>query len=190
MARIQMIRHGKPSSVWGQSDDGDPGLDDRGREQARAARDALLALPDDIRPRLVLSSPLRRCRETAEPFAAALGVPLEIDPAVGEIPTPAALSLAERPIWLRKAFAGTWADIVGDLDYEVWRRQVVEAVKARAGYAVFSHYVAINAVVSFVTGDDRVLGFRPDHASITSFDVEDGALSLAMLGREAETQVL
>jgi broad specificity phosphatase PhoE len=186
MSRVYLIRHGKPSSTWGEADH-DPGLDETGKAQARAAAEALMALPD--RPQRVVSSPLRRCRETAEPFAQALGVAIEIDARVGEIPTPAALSAEERPAWLRKAFGGRWAEIEGDLDYEVWRGQVAEAVAAHAGAAVFSHYVAINAAVSLASGDERVMGFRPDHCSITVLEARDG-LILIEKGREAATQVL
>ena len=68
MARLYLIRHGRPSATWGGHDD-DPGLDEAGDLQARAARDWLLSRPDGERPRLVVSSPLRRCRETAQPTA-------------------------------------------------------------------------------------------------------------------------
>jgi broad specificity phosphatase PhoE len=188
MSRLYMIRHGKPASTWGQSSDLDPGLDELGDAQARGARDALLAVSDP--PKRVVSSPLRRCRETAAPFAEAIGVQLEIDPAFGEIPTPAHLSLEERPAWLRKAFGGRWSEINGDLDYEVWRRDVVAALHRYPGAAIFSHYVAINAAVSCLTGTDLVLSFRPDHCSITTFELNGPTLSLAARGREAETQVL
>src|SRR6185312_11670316 len=117
MARLYLIRHGKPSATWG-GDDEDPGLDETGQAQARAARDWLMALPAGERPTKVVSSPLRRCRETAQPTAEALGVEVEIDAGVGEIPTPKALSMAERPAWLQNAFGGTWAAIEGDLDYD------------------------------------------------------------------------
>ena len=87
MTRLYLIRHGKPAAVWGEADE-DPGLDETGRAQAEAARDYLMSLPEADRPKRVVSSPLRRCRETAMPTAQALGVDLEIDAAVGEIPTP------------------------------------------------------------------------------------------------------
>ena len=141
-------------------------------------------------PTRVVSSPLRRCRETARPFAEAIGVTLEIDPAFGEIPTPAHLTLEERPTWLRKAFGGRWSEITGDLDYEVWRRDVAAALHRYPGTAVFSHYVAINAAVSSLTGSDLVLSFRPDHCSITTLALEGANLSVLSRGREAETQVL
>lgn len=192
MTRTYMIRHGKPAATWGDSnDDGDPGLDDVGRAQAQAAAEALLALPVQERPTRVVSSPLRRCRETAAPFAAALGVELIIDPMVGEIPTPSIVSHDDRGAWLRNAFAGRWGEIVGDLDYDAWRRGVAAAVAGYPETAVFSHYVAINAAVSTAEGHDLVMGFRPDHCSIQTFEVgADGALILVARGREAATQVL
>lgn len=189
MPRLYLIRHGRPASNWG-GDDADPGLDDVGRGQAEAARDWLLARPTAERPRRVVSSPLRRCRETAEPTARALGVEIEIDPLVGEIPTPQALHPSERASWLRTVFQGAWADIKGDLDYDEWRREIVGALRARGDTAVFSHYVAINAVVSHLLGDDRVLSFRPDHASITVLETDGSALTLVTRGREAATGVL
>lgn len=190
MSRLFMIRHGKPKSTWGQSSDDDPGLDEAGIAQAEAARDALMALSEEFRPISVVSSPLRRCRETAEPFARALGVEVEIDPIFGEIPTPVALAHPERPGWLRRAFAGRWQDIDGDLDYDQWRRAIAAAAAARPNTAIFSHYVAINGVVSLLCGSDAVLTFRPDHASITTLETADGALSLIERGQEAATQVL
>ncbi|MES2036040.1 MAG: histidine phosphatase family protein [Pseudomonadota bacterium] len=188
--RVYMIRHGKPSSTWGDADE-DPGLDEAGQAQARAAAEALLALPEAERPTRVVSSPLRRCRETAAPFAAALGVEVTIDPMVGEIPTPSTVSHDDRGDWLRTAFAGRWQEIVGDLDYDDWRRGVAAAVAGYPGTAVFSHYVAINAAVSTAEDSDLVMGFRPDHCSIQTFEAHDDArLILIAKGREAATQVL
>lgn len=189
MPRLYLIRHGKPSATWGGHDD-DPGLDDAGQAQARAARDWLLSRPAAERPSLVVSSPLRRCQETAEPTAAALGVPLEVDPIVGEIPTPRALSAEARPGWLRQAFEGTWQAIEGDLDYDAWRADIVASLVARGNTAVFSHYVAINGAVSKLLGDDRVLAFRPDHASITILETDGRTLTLVQKGAEASTGVL
>lgn len=189
MSKVYMIRHGKPASTWGDADP-DPGLDATGRAQAVAAAAALMALPVADRPVRVVSSPLRRCRETAEPFAQALGVTLEIDPRVGEIPTPSGLSADERPAWLKAAFGGLWRDIVGDLNYLDWRAGVSAAVAGYPQTAVFSHYVAINAAVSLCQGDDRVLCCQPDHTSILTFEADNDVLRLVSLGQQASTQVL
>lgn len=189
MARLYLIRHGKPAATWGGHDE-DPGLDETGKVQAAAARDWLLSLPEAERPKQAVSSPLRRCRETAEPTAQALGVTLEIDRAVGEIPTPKALSAEARPSWLQKAFQGTWSGIEGDLDYDQWRSDIVSSLVRRGHTAVFSHYVAINGAVSKLLGDDRVLAFRPDHTSITILETDGETLTLITKGPEASTGVL
>jgi broad specificity phosphatase PhoE len=189
MSIVHVIRHGRPASSWGGGDE-DPGLDDVGREQARAVAEEILALPQEQRPGRVVSSPLRRCRETAQPLADALGLDLLIDPRVGEIPTPAALSHEERPAWLRQAFGGRWDQIVGDLDYVAWTQDVAGALREHGGAAVFSHFVALNAAVSAATGQAEVMGFRPDHCSRTVFAIDGDRLILAEKGREARSQVL
>ncbi|HWT51748.1 MAG TPA: histidine phosphatase family protein, partial [Caulobacter sp.] len=83
MNRVHVIRHGRPASSWGGVDD-DPGLDEVGHVQATEIAREILILPVDQRPTRVVSSPLRRCRETARPLAEALGVEVIIDPRVGE----------------------------------------------------------------------------------------------------------
>ena len=187
MALVHVIRHGKPAATWGGGDD-DPGLDAIGHAQADAVAEAILALRE--RPARVVSSPLRRCRETAEPLARALGVDLVIDPRVGEIPTPDGLSHEERPAWLKRAFEGRWDEIQGDLDYVAWARGVAAALRAHAGAAVFSHFVALNAAVGVATGQAQVMAFRPDHCSRTVFEIDGDRLILVAKGREAQSQVL
>ena len=189
LQRLYLIRHGKPASTWGEGTD-DPGLDETGHAQAAAARDWLMALPPGEQPARVVSSPMNRCRETAAPTARALGVEAEIDPRVGEIPTPQAVRHDERSTWLQDAFAGTWSQIKGDLDYDAWRRGIAASLVTRGGAAVFSHYVAINAVVSLLVGDDRVAAVRPDHASITVLETDGQVLTLVAKGREATTSIL
>lgn len=191
MTRVYLIRHGKPRSGWGdEGADPDPGLDDVGRTQAQAASDWLMALPAQARPTHVLTSPLKRCRETALPFALALDVEPRVERLVAEIPTPSTLSEQERGPWLRAAFQQTWAEVTGDIDYADWRYRVARAVAGHGSAAIFTHFVAINAAVSAATGDERVLGFRPDHASITVLESDGTSLRLVQKGREAETGVL
>jgi broad specificity phosphatase PhoE len=188
MTHLYLIRHGRPAAGWGEDDD--PGLDEVGRAQAEKVAQWLIQRPDDQRPRCVVSSPLRRCRETAEPFAQGLGLTIEIDRAVGEIPTPAGLSASDRPAWLREAMGGDWSGIKGDIDYAAWRDGVVGALVRHAGAAVFSHFVAINAALSALAQDPRVIVFRPDHTSVTVLLAGPEGLSLVERGAEAATRVL
>jgi broad specificity phosphatase PhoE len=191
MARLYMIRHGKPLATWGEHADPDPGLDETGAGQAREASRALLALPPDRRPTRVMSSPLRRCRETALPFATAIVVGVDVEARFGEIPSPAALAQEARGPWLRNAFQSQWSQVKGDIDYDIWRAAVGEALaELTTDTAVFSHFVAINAALACVTGERQVLTFRPDYTSITVFEVDHGRLTLVERGPEAATQVL
>eukprot|EP01035_Chromulina_nebulosa_P000067 gene66-102_t len=82
------------------------------------------------------------------------------------------------------------AAIEGDLDYEVWRSDIVASLVRRGNTAVFSHYVAINGAVSKLLGDDKVLAFRPDHTSITILETDGETLTLVARGAEASTGVL
>src|SRR5258708_29276188 len=100
------------------------------------------------------------------------------------------LAAEARGPWLRKSFAGTWGQIEGDLDYDAGRRAITASLAARGNTAVFSHYVATNAVVSQLMDDPRVLAFRPDHTSITVLETDGVNLTLVEKGREATTGVL
>jgi broad specificity phosphatase PhoE len=182
---LYLVRHGKAASGYGDSED--PGLDDTGRAQAVRAADELQALPIRLP---VYTSPLRRCRETAQPLAEAWNVQPIVLSEIGEVPSPP-LSLKERQEWLRNGMGANWANLQasappGSPDYAGWRSALIGAIRAMTGDAViFTHFIAINVVVGAARGSDKVLSFRPDHASITRIDVAADAISIAALGREA-----
>ena len=192
MRTVHLIRHGKPISNWGEvGADPDPGLDAQGISQAEEAAQVLAALPEDARPVRIVSSPLRRCRETAEPLSRLLGLPVEIEPGVAEIPSPKGLAGGARTDWLRGAFSKTWRQIEGDIDYALWAANVARTVAQYPGGAVFSHFVSINAAASFALQNELVVQFEPGHASITRFQIEPGGgLLLVEKGASAVTQVL
>jgi len=185
VATLFLVRHAHAAASYG--DSADPGLDDVGRAQAEAAGRELAARLS-VLP--VYSSPMQRCRETAAPLAATWGAPATILAAVGEIPAPP-ISLSERQAWLRKATAGTWAEMKRDAppgspDFDAWRAALLGALRGMTADAViFSHYIAINAVVGAAQGDDRVICFRPDYVSVTAIEVSSGMISVRELGRQA-----
>lgn len=182
MATIYLVRHGRAAAGWDRARD--PGLDATGRQQARDAAGCLRARG----PLPVISSPLARARETAAALAGLWQVPVRIEPRVGEIPSPVS-ALAERGRWLRQVMAGRWSDL--DAPLAAWRRGVLEALASLAqDSVVFTHFVAINAAVAAATGDDRVVVFHPDHASVTVLVTAPGGLSLVAKGRQAQTRVV
>jgi broad specificity phosphatase PhoE len=178
-----MVRHGQAAAGWG--DDLDPGLSDLGRAQAIATADALAS----IGPQPIIASPLRRCRETAAPLARLWGVDPLIEPAVGEIVSPADhAGLAARSAWLHAAMQGTWSAL--DPSLHAWREAVIECITAiEVDTVVHSHFIAINVVVGAATGDDRVVCFAPDNGSWTVLDVTGRSIEVVELGRQATTEV-
>ena len=179
---IYLIRHGEPSAGWG--DHLDPGLSPLGQKQAEAAADAL-ARAGAMR---AITSPMARCRETARPFEKQRETHARIEPGVGEVRAPAGTSAADRPAWLQGVMGGTWADT--GAAFANWRAGVLKAVEACPDdTAIFSHFVAINTLVGLLTGDDRVVVFKPGHCSITKLARRSGKLVVVELGSEAATVV-
>ncbi|MEM9668854.1 MAG: histidine phosphatase family protein [Pseudomonadota bacterium] len=176
---IFLVRHGEAAASWGEHDD--PGLSDTGRDQAERAALELMALG----AHQSVTSPMRRCRETAEAFEDLAGLSSRVENAVSEIKTPD--GVADRVSWLREVMAGDWPADLAD-----WRSRAFDAIaNLPDGTAVFSHFVAINAIVGSLTSDPRVLVFKPGHCSVTQLRRgADSKLSVEAMGSEAVTRVL
>jgi broad specificity phosphatase PhoE len=182
MTRLYLVRHGRAAAGW--DTDPDPELDAVGRAQASAVATEL----GPFGPLPVVSSPLRRCRDTAAVIAAGWAVEVSVDPAVAEIPSPEGVPMGERVPWLRNAMQGTWAEL--GTRYTDFRDGVVARLRAFAADAVVvSHFVAINAVIGVATGDDRLVVRRLDNCSVTTVDMLDGRVRLVEGGREADTLI-
>jgi broad specificity phosphatase PhoE len=184
MTRLWLVRHGRAAAGW--NVDPDPNLDDVGRDQALRVADRLAT---EARGAAVLTSPLARCRETALPIASRLGTEPVVRPQLTEIPSPEGIALAGRVEWLRAAMAGTWADL-GE-PWVGYRDGVVRFVASQSVDAVLvTHFVAINAVLGVVVGDDRLVVRRPDNCSVTILERDDDlTLRLVEDGREADTLI-
>lgn len=186
MKRIYLVRHGRAAAGW--DTDPDPGLDDLGREQASRTANELGRLT----PMATFSSPLRRCRETASFLLAEWRLEhsvLTIAEEVREIPSPPEIPMGERVPWLRSAMAGRWSDL--GTRYTEFRDGVVRFVASRPSDSViFSHFIAINAVIGSCIGDDRMVIDSLDNASVTVVEVgDDGELRLVERGRQADTLI-
>ncbi len=188
MSILYMIRHGEAASGW--DADMDPGLSEKGRAQSDHVARKIETRVGRKLP--LISSPLRRCRETSDPLATLWSATARIEPRVGEIPSPIE-NLKDRGEWLRAFMSGTWSEGLktqGHLDLNVWRQGVTEALIALSeDTVIFSHFVAINAAMSAAINDDRVLSFRPDNCSLTVFETDGKTLTLLERGQEAVTRV-
>jgi broad specificity phosphatase PhoE len=182
MTRVYLVRHGRASAGW--DVDPDPDLDEFGWTQAHAVAETLAPYG----PCEILSSPLLRCRSTAVPTATSWGVTPRIEPAVAEIPSPDGVSMSDRVTWLRSAMTGTWSALGSR--YVDYRDQVVARVAAcTEDTVIFSHFVAINAVIGVCIADDRLVIRSLDNCSVTVVEVSPGGLTLVEAGHEADTLI-
>jgi broad specificity phosphatase PhoE len=136
----------------------------------------------------VVTSPLLRCRSTAQVYAELVGARVTVAPEVAEIPSPDDVDMADRVGWLREAMQGTWTDL-GER-YTTYRDGVVDFVRECGdGTVIFSHFVAINTVIGACVGDDRVVIRRLDNCSVTTVAVGDDGFRLVEGGHEADTLI-
>jgi broad specificity phosphatase PhoE len=173
---IHLVRHAEPAATWGA--DPDPGLSGLGHQQAAALAGGL---PEAVE---LWTSPMARCRQTAAPLATRLGHTPLVVPAVSEIPMPQGLD--DPRSWLTSVLHGQWADQTDEI--RSWRDAAVAAVAGAAPadtpLVIFTHFIAINAIVSAITGEGRVTCFQPGHASITTLQLDAGRLTLVAKGAE------
>jgi broad specificity phosphatase PhoE len=176
---IYLIRHGEPAASWGAHPD--PGLSPLGLSQAERTATILA----EAGAKRAVVSPLARCRETGRPFEKLMETHARIEPGVGEIRTP--VGTADRPAWLKGVMQGEWAAAGEELDR--WRSVLAAVERCPEETAVFSHFIAINAVVGLLCKDERVVVFKPGHCSITKLARKGDRLVVTELGSEAATVV-
>jgi broad specificity phosphatase PhoE len=192
---LVLVRHAQPVRVEQGTVAGpaDPGLSDTGHAQAARLADWLAAEPIDA----VLTSPLRRARETAAPLAATLGVGAEVvdgvaeyDASAGEYIPIEELREAKDERWYA-TIEGRWAD-VGGVDPREFQRQVVPAVEelverfAGQRVVVVTHGGVLNVFLAHVVGTEHLLWFHPEYTSISRVvAARTGQRSLATLNETA-----
>ena len=188
-----MVRHGKAAAGWDGSHD--PGLVALGQAQAQGAIAPIEALVG-VSPARIITSPLLRCRQTAQPLAEKWGVQPIIEPRVRELPSPTE-DLSARTHWLRRVMQGSWDELKNDpesgsVDFNAWQDGILDVVKEQNGHefvVIFSHFIAINVVYGKTQKNDAVVGFMPDNCSITLFETDGKNIECLALGEEAQTVV-
>jgi len=172
---LLLIRHAEPIRIGRGEVEGpaDPGLTDRGIEQATR----LGAWFGVERVDAIITSPLRRARETAAPLAAELGITPEIDDGVSEydatsgeyIPIEELRALKDER-W-RATIEGRWDD-AGGMDPVAFQAAVVPVMDAiidrfaGAKVAVVCHGGVINVYLAHVLGITQPLWFHPEYTSV------------------------
>ncbi len=183
MTTIYLIRHGQAEAGW--STQRDPGLDDTGRQQASEAARAFA----EREPLPVITSPLRRARETAHEFEMIWRRPAVVDDRVAEIPSEG-MTLAERGEWLKALRKRRWVELEDEV-MASWRRAAIVSLLAiTQDTIVVSHFMVINAVVSWATGDERVVCCQPMQGSRTTLERAGESFRVVEVGAQGTSVVL
>jgi broad specificity phosphatase PhoE len=191
MINIYLIRHGRASSGW---DTTDPNLDLTGKGQSEKIALKLSKIAKE--PFDVFSSPLIRCIETAEPFSKITNKKIKIENKIIEIPSPIK-NLKKRVVWLKRVLPLTWNELISDedsreskIDYFLWRENILKFfLSLKKDTFIFTHYLVINSVVSYLRKSDKVVFFNPDNTSLTHLSLSDKKLKIISLGDEASTLI-
>ena len=191
MINIFLIRHGKASSGWNSLD---PALDDFGKKQSKELAKKLLNYSSESYD--LFSSPLLRCKQTSKPFRLLCNKDITIEDRVSEIPSPIS-DLSKRVIWLKRVLPLNWNELIDDkdsiasgLDYNLWRSGIIDFLYSlKNDTFIFTHFVVINSIVSFLNKSEKVIFFNPDNTSITHLTLNREILKIISLGEESITKV-
>lgn len=179
---IYLIRHGEAAQAWDKAPD--PGLSETGKEQAIALAKEYLPIVQNNNFQLV-SSPLLRAQQTALPFQKAMDLTPIINTNIAEIPSPG-VALADRRNWLKALFTKKINELEQpQLD---WRNNIIKSVASlEKDTLIFSHFMTINAIIGWITGNDKVVSYYPNYCSITKIVKENGQFTIESLGKELTT---
>lgn len=180
MIDIFLVRHGEAAAAWGE--DPDPGLSHLGREQARQVRDEL----ERYENLHIVSSPLLRAQETAQPLATALRTQVHIDESFREIPSP--VGIDDRQAWLSGFMRQEWSEQGPEIGE--WRDRAWNALfEIERHTAIFTHFMVINAICSRLMEAPETVCCVPDTGSVTRLKLDEHSLQLVEVGRQRETHV-
>jgi broad specificity phosphatase PhoE len=188
--QLLLVRHAEPERVENTGAPADPSLTALGRKQAAALATWLADEPIDH----VVSSPLKRAIDTAQPLATAFGLDVEVVDNLAEwdrdtdsyIPVEE-LRETKDERW-RLMVEERWDEMEGGIDPIAFRDGVIAAADSvisrfpsRRVVAV-CHGGVINAYLGSILGLKRMLWFHPEYTSISRVAASSGGIrSIASL---------
>jgi probable phosphomutase (TIGR03848 family) len=190
MTVLILVRHGLTSVTGRRLTGWQPGfsLSEAGRAQAEAVADRLSVLPIHA----IYSSPLERCRQTAEPLARRLRLSVRVRPQLGEVRfgdwTGRSLAQVRRTkLWRRVQLAPSNVRFPGGESFlEVQERVVAELLRIADAHpdavvVVVSHADVIKLAVA------HLAGMHPD--AFQRLVIGPGSVSVAAL-RDGAARIL
>ena len=181
-SHIILVRHGEASAGW--SVHPDPGLSAQGRGQAKNSGKSLI---NELSYYQLLSSPKKRAIETMEIMNQGDKNSFELDARFIEIPS-GNIDADKKKEWLGNIFTTPIEDLPEPV--KEWRYQLINWLKeAEGNFIVTTHFMVINALVSYITSNYAISYFHPDYASRTEIFIKNGELTQLILGDDKKTVI-
>ena len=181
-SHIILVRHGEASAGW--SVHPDPGLSSQGRGQAKNSGKSLI---NELSYYQLLSSPKKRAIETMEIMNQGDKNSFELDARFIEIPS-GNIDADKKKEWLVNIFTTPIEDLPEPV--KEWRYQLINWLKeAEGNFIVTTHFMVINALVSYITSNYAISYFHPDYASRTEIFIRNGELTQLILGDDKKTVI-
>ena len=181
-SHIILVRHGEASAGW--SVHPDPGLSELGLEQAKNAGKSLM---DQMSCYQLLSSPKKRAIETMEIMNIKSKYTFQLDSRFIEIPSDN-VDADKKQDWLVKIFTTAIEELPEAV--KEWRNNLINWLKGAEGnFIVTTHFMVINALVSYITNNHAISYFHPDYASRTEIFIKNGKLTRLILGDDKKTEI-
>ena len=120
----------------------------------------------------------------------ALDIPLkniEINATFSEIPS-SNINAEDKSLWLQKISRASVRNLPNNL--QNWFERIIEALEhITEDTIIFSHFMVINAVISYITKQDKLVTSFPDYTSLTKIENADGSLKLTSFGTDKKTHI-
>ena len=191
MIKLFLVRHGEATQGWTSKD---PPLSDLGKSQALSLAPFIDKI--DLNKVDLVSSPLTRCKETANLALSKYKQEVEINDIFRELPSPIA-DLEKRVIWLRRVLPLTWPELLSDeetiasgVDLNEWREKIIDKIYSlKNDTIIFTHFVVINNIIGHIMSSEKIVNFQPANCSVTEIKLLKNQLQLIKLGKSLETKV-
>ena len=195
MIKIYLVRHGEATEGWTSQD---PPLSELGKSQAQSLVTFMDSVIDEssINNTNVLSSPLKRCKETASLALQKKYLEIVINDNFRELPSPT-LDLEKRVNWLRRILPLTWSELLKDketidsgVNFNQWKKNIMSNIYSlKKDTIIFTHFVVINAVIGEILKSNKIINFQPANCSITEISKINDKLKIVKLGKSLESKV-
>jgi broad specificity phosphatase PhoE len=135
----------------------------------------------------LLSSPKKRAVETMEIMHTKNKFPFKLDSRFIEIPSDN-IDANKKREWLSRIFTTPIEGLPEAV--KEWRSNLINWLKdAEGNFIVTTHFMVINALVSYITSNDAISYFHPDYASRTEIFIKNGELTQLILGDDKKTVI-